>query len=379
MATKIVTHSGIFHADDVCAYSILETCLTHKHKDAQVELIRTRDPEVIETADIVIDVGNQYYPGRKRYDHHQKKEDGKPEPRANGVPYSSFGLVWEHWGYKYLEILLDDGALMSEAAKIWKMFDERIVQPVDAADNAFDLVADPTEVVAGVRAMSFSAVISGFNPLPGASADNFHHEFMVASRFVKAVMARSVFKICSEVRIQDDIRMAMTSASDPRIVVLREGGSWQQVICASKTPLYVIFPAETGDTWMLQCVPPVMGSFEKRRPLPSFWAGLRDEKLAVVTGVQDAVFCHNGRFICGARSRESALRMAELAIHGAADVAVRASGKFVAGSREESKAIAKLTVEEQMPQIFATLLAISAENLAKEKAKQMAHLAIEEG
>jgi len=268
MATKIVTHSGIFHADDVCAYSILETCLTHKHRDAQVELIRTRDQAVIDAADICIDVGNVYDKGRKRYDHHQSVEHGRPRPRPNGIPLSSFGLVWEAWGYKYLDILLSEETLMSEAARIWQIFDERIVQPVDAADCGVTLVTDPTEKFAGIRAMSFSGVISGFNPLPGATPADFHSEFLVATRFVKAVMARAVFKICSEVAAEDGVKMAMTNANDPRIVVLREGGSWQQVVCASEAPLYVVFPAETGDTWMLQCVRPSRGASTSASPCP---------------------------------------------------------------------------------------------------------------
>jgi uncharacterized UPF0160 family protein len=41
---------------------------------------------------------------------------------------------------------------------------------------------------------------------------------------------------------------------------------------------------------------------------------LRGAELAAVCGVQDAVFCHNGRFIAGAGSLQGALRMAELAL-----------------------------------------------------------------
>ena len=51
--------------------------------------------------------------------------------------------------------------------------------------------------------------------------------------------------------------------------------------------------------------------------------GLPADKLAEASGVADAVFCHNGRFICGAKSREGAVRLAEAALaQAAAETAV---------------------------------------------------------
>jgi hypothetical protein len=45
-----------------------------------------------------------------------------------------------------------------------------------------------------------------------------------------------------------------------------------------------------------------------------FWAGLRGADLARVSGVDDAVFCHNARFIGGAQSLKGAMQMAALAV-----------------------------------------------------------------
>jgi uncharacterized UPF0160 family protein len=54
--------------------------------------------------------------------------------------------------------------------------------------------------------------------------------------------------------------------------------------------------------------------FETRINLPAAWRGLRDEELAVVCGVKDAVFCHNGLFIGGAKTKDGAIEMARVAI-----------------------------------------------------------------
>ena len=65
---KIGTHNGAFHCDEVLACSMLK--LLPKFKDAVI--IRSRDPKVLETCDIVADVGGIFDPITNRYDHHQK-------------------------------------------------------------------------------------------------------------------------------------------------------------------------------------------------------------------------------------------------------------------------------------------------------------------
>ena len=56
---KIGTHSGSFHCDEALGAFLLKQ--TAKFAGAQV--VRTREPEVIKTLDVVIDVGGVYEPG----------------------------------------------------------------------------------------------------------------------------------------------------------------------------------------------------------------------------------------------------------------------------------------------------------------------------
>jgi uncharacterized UPF0160 family protein len=79
----IATHNGNFHADDVFSVAALKSILP------AFKLIRTRDAELINKADIVIDVGGEYDPEAGRFDHHQRGGAGE---RENGIPYSSFGF-----------------------------------------------------------------------------------------------------------------------------------------------------------------------------------------------------------------------------------------------------------------------------------------------
>jgi uncharacterized UPF0160 family protein len=75
----------------------------------------------------------------------------------------------------------------------------------------------------------------------------------------------------------------------------------------------VVLPSLSGQ-WILHTVPVEPGSFEDRKSLPKPWAGLSGEELKEVTGIDDAMFCHNGLFIAGAESFESTMKMAAIAL-----------------------------------------------------------------
>ena len=51
-----------------------------------------------------------------------------------------------------------------------------------------------------------------------------------------------------------------------------------------------------------------------RADLPAAWAGLTNHDLEVASGIEGATFCHNGRFIAAAKTRDAALAMADIAV-----------------------------------------------------------------
>jgi uncharacterized UPF0160 family protein len=78
--------------------------------------------------------------------------------------------------------------------------------------------------------------------------------------------------------------------------------------------LFVISHNLAEQRHMIHTVPVSTENFDARADLPAAWAGLRDADLAAVTGVADAGFCHNGRFIAAAKSYDSIRTMARLAL-----------------------------------------------------------------
>ena len=107
---------------------------------------------------------------------------------------------------------------------------------------------------------------------------------------------------------------AYAKGEDKRILLMDTGMPTEKMIFENDLPVvYVVSPTNNGQ-WNVKAIPPTRGDFGQRVSLPEAWGGLEKAELAKVSGVPDAVFAHPARFICGAGSREGALKMAQLAL-----------------------------------------------------------------
>jgi uncharacterized UPF0160 family protein len=282
----IATHNGNFHADDVFSIAALKNIFP------SFKLIRTRDLELIGKADIVIDVGGEYDPQAGRFDHHQRGGAGE---RENGIPYSSFGLVWKKYG---VQICGGDQDVANSV-------DAGLVSTIDAIDCGY---------VKGVsEGISLSQTISMFNPT-WQEDSHFDSCFDEAVDFAARILTRFIASSNGGISAKVIVAKAIENAEDPRVIVLEKYTPWKRTVHAlSEQALYMIYPSETGQ-WRIQTVPVEPGSFEDRQPLPKAWAGLSGAELQEETGIDDAMFCHNGLFIAGAESFESTMKMAAMAL-----------------------------------------------------------------
>lgn len=282
----VVTHNGNFHADDVFSIAVL------KHLYPSFNLVRTRDKALMDSADIVIDVGGQYDPDAGRFDHHQRGGAGE---RENGIPYSSFGLVWQKYGL----------ALCDNNQAVADRVDAGLVSIIDAIDCGH---------VEGVQqGISLSQTISMYNPTWEESPE-FDKCFDEAVEFASRMLTRFIASASGSVNAKAIVAKAIESAEDPRVIVLEKYTPWKKTVhILSSEALYMVYPSHSGQ-WILQTVPVEPGSFEDRKSLPKAWAGLSDEDFQAKTGLDDAVFCHNGLFIAGTKSFESTMKLAEVAL-----------------------------------------------------------------
>ena len=276
----VATHSGPFHCDDVFACALLRSFV-----DPNLTLIRTRDLARIAQADIVIDVGGEYDPARGRFDHHQRGYQGT---------FSSAGMV--------LQWLESDGRI--DAALASKLR-EQWVDYIDAVDNgrrkpAEDVPCLPTVV--------------------GTLCEQAQTQEEFDARYAEAVQLcthilhgmRQAQLRTEQARASVAAAMARAVADGTRVMVFDKHLKWKRAYFenggAEHPTDYALFP--DGERWQLVAIPPEHESFDKKRPLPEAWAGLVDDELSRVIGVEGAKFCHKNLFIAVFATREAA----ELAI-----------------------------------------------------------------
>ncbi|XP_953480.1 uncharacterized protein TA11240 [Theileria annulata] len=146
---KIGTHNGFFHSDEALAVYMLK--LLPEYRDAEV--VRTRDPEVLETCDVVVDVGAVYgnylcitdFQTQRdigkvealknfRYDHHQRDFKDFFDEEHEVTKLSSAGLVYKHFSkrlFKEVYKVADEETV----EYLYKSIYDKFIEGMDAIDN----------------------------------------------------------------------------------------------------------------------------------------------------------------------------------------------------------------------------------------------------
>lgn len=285
----IVTHNEKFHADEIFACAVLLLIF----KDA--EIIRSRNEEDFKRADIRVDVGEKNNPETLDFDHHQRGGAGN---RENGCPYASFGLVWKEFGSK-----------ICENEEVAEKIDRKLVQTVDALDFGYDFFT-----YSDIYPYTISDMISSFNS-SWEEEDNSSEAFFDLLEIAKKIIEREIIKAQSILNAKDFVKKVIKYSPSLQYLILDKNCPWKDVIKYDEDFLYVIFPG-LENKWMVQAVPDRYKSFKNKKDFPEAWAGLRSCELQKVSGVKDALFCHPNRFICGAKSKEGAINLVELALKG---------------------------------------------------------------
>jgi len=289
---KIVTHSGNFHTDEVFACAVLS--ILH---NGDVEIERSREKSVWATGDYVVDVGGEYDPTRGRFDHHQ---EGGAGVRPNGIPYSSFGLVWREYGEK-----------IAGSVFVSRLIDARLVQPIDAGDNAVRTF----EAIGDVSPYILQDVIAAFRPGWNESR-TLDEGFFEAVLFAEKILLREILKTQNEEEGKKHAEGAYVNALDKRIIILEDHYQWYEALNTKPEALFVVKPdRDNKGKWKIEAIlKDIHQPFIYRKKLPSAWAGKMGEHLAEISGVADALFCHNKLYVAVAGSKEGALKLAQIAV-----------------------------------------------------------------
>lgn len=300
----LVTHSGGFHADELLSSVILTRLFP------EAKIVRSRAPEWITPGSdrIIYDVGGAYDAEKQIFDHHQR---GAPL-REDEAPYSSFGLIWKHYGRDYLAAMSIPEAHVDA---LHASFDKSFVLPIDLMDNGA-LSPSSAGPLAG---LTLSSLLETLKPNfddkdDGADDRAFHAALAIARAFVEADIGKRAAKLRAETLVLE----AIEKTGEGRILELPMGMPFRPAIIKAGADhlLFVVHPRD-GKDWCVTGIRKADDGFELRADLPKSWAGLTNGELEAASGVKGATFCHNGRFIAAATSREAALEMAEIAVREA--------------------------------------------------------------
>jgi uncharacterized UPF0160 family protein len=287
----IVTHSGGFHADDVFAVA---TILLTLPSTEEISVIRSREKEVADSADYVVDVGGEYEPKRQRFDHHQ---EGGAGHHLNGIPYASFGLVWKEYGEK-----------ISGSSEISFGIEEKLVMFVDALDNGVN-ISEP--IYEGVRQYTISDYLYSYWIDEHVTEEEIDEIFLKVVYMSRDLIVREIDKakrIIEESLVVEEI---YNKTEDKRFIILDTNLAWGKILVSKPEPLVVVYPSIDGLRWNAKVVRISLTSFDCRAYFPESWSGKIGEELAKLSGVSDAEFCHNARFLASAKTKEGAIKLAQ--------------------------------------------------------------------
>jgi len=292
-----VTHNGAFHADDLFATATLSIL-----NNGNIKIVRTRDPKMFAKGDYVYDVGGENDSERNKFDHHQKGGAGE---RENGIPYSAFGLVWKTYGEKICE----DKAVADYIEK-------KIVEPLDAVDNGFDIIIPK---IGDVTPYSASAIFLANYPTWEEDSDNIDRIFEEEVKRIIPLLKREIEVAKSSVRGKKIIIDTYNKSENKEIIVLDKPLPRfliQDVLPEFREPIYFVYPSKHGDSWKVEAVRKDLTVHESRKLFPEPWRGLmnKDPRLEDMTGIQDFTFCHPSGFFAHVESKEGAIALAEKAL-----------------------------------------------------------------
>ena len=135
----IGTHDGTPHADDIFAVAIILLV------DSRYDVIRTRDKQLLQTADLRVDVGMKYEPPTD-FDHHMPDFN---IVRPDGRPYASAGLVGHHfWSY------------IIEGSHVYERLDDKLLSSIDAVDCGIDTYTP----ISPYRVFDIQSYFAGYIP-----------------------------------------------------------------------------------------------------------------------------------------------------------------------------------------------------------------------
>lgn len=282
---KFITHSGVFHADDVFATAFLDLYFTN------ISVIRLDSVPLNVGNDVII-----YDIGKGKFDHHQKEA----RIRDNGIKYSSFGLLFEEYGLSFLERLK-----IENKEEVYDYLVKDFILSIDAIDNG-----EFPSVTANYKVKTVSDIIKLYNPSYGSN-DTSNENFVKAVNVAESIFSFELKNVCGKVKASKKVKELLKN-NNSDILLLDEYLPYEEVILTGNyNTKLVIYPSNRGG-YCVKTVPISLEDKNSRVYFPLKWAGLVNEDLEKTSGIKDITFCHVNRFLVATKSLEAALKVASV-------------------------------------------------------------------
>jgi uncharacterized UPF0160 family protein len=309
---KIITHDGCFHTDEVVACMLLTI-----YFDGDVEIIRTRDENVIENTNaVIVDVGKRY-DGIKRFDHHQYPDEkgyiarwDETISKVFSIPLSSAGMIWKHFGVSICKKLFSDCS-DHDIEQIYKKMYGNFFIEIDANDNGIDQYMDK----ARRKKYNINATLVG--TIGRLNHENPYDSDMQMKMFKEAmIFSERMFRIHlntyknNQITLESDtatMKQYYTERLDPRILIIENDiKNWRGIlreIDKEEKILFIVYPRETQ--WGVKAIPKL--GFVPRKNIAS-------EEILKQTVGDNLIFLHKKRFMCSCKTKQSAIDCAKASL-----------------------------------------------------------------
>lgn len=275
-----ITHSGVFHADEVFASAFLQLI------NPNIHIIRANDPvkgqrwamkkfDVDDASRVVI-----YDVGGGEFDHHQKDTIEYRYPDTKALPYSSFGKIVRAY----------HAFLMSE--EVYEKFDKEICIPIDYQDCKGRLIkGDKNEL---------SHAISLFNPNWNENSSDKYRDacFDIVVMFARSIIERVIAK-CNAMIVSESTVMRAIEQKNPfhRFIVLDTYVNYGSYITDKPDICWAIYPSSRGGYQVFSCGDRTYHNRDTFSP----------QEIEELEKMRECTFVHPGAFTAVFETLESAI------------------------------------------------------------------------
>lgn len=344
MTIELITHEGVFHADEIFATALLKFIYENQGENSIVQkinyesyckrsdsnqtdeplayltnFINDHDVEVIihRTNDVneyvigfdkksifnISKNGNKcivYDIGRGIFDHHQPDAS----IRKTGGKYSSFGLLWKMFGVEAIKLFVSNSTPKFRA-DVWKRVDERFVKAIDAHDN-------------GESINPLSKMIGTFNPgwTEYCTADVRMDKFMECLSIATKILVNEIRS-----HIESELALSIMNSkideayeANMQYIILDRFTPYNEAILNhphGENIMFVIHPsAYKNGEWIADSV---RKSFATREMRMYHAEELRGQPREILMK-HNWTFVHSSGFIGSAVTKEDAIKLVEYSL-----------------------------------------------------------------